>query len=40
MLLVQAQMAGCQEQREQRNEELTVMSGTKGVVPQQVPARL
>ncbi|MBF6614299.1 MAG: universal stress protein, partial [Chloroflexi bacterium] len=43
VLLVRAQMAACQEQREQRrqrNEELAVMSSAKGVVAQQVPARL
>jgi nucleotide-binding universal stress UspA family protein len=46
VLLVRAQMAACQEQRrqgrqrEQRNEELAVMSSTTGVVAPQVPARL
>jgi nucleotide-binding universal stress UspA family protein len=43
VLLVQAQMACRQEQRkprEQRSAELAVVSGTKGVVAQQVPARL
>lgn len=46
VLLVRTQMAACQEQRRQgrpgehRNEEVAVMSSTKGVVAQQVPARL